>query len=168
MARSEIALSWHWNLVADIREAAAFAATVVGQSTEYISHGEIQTGLSPDGRRWADNLAELYAADFAERRDRDLLVGRNTDGAVCAFLVVAWEASARREFAVIEDMAVAPHLRGQGIGRELLALAQERIRQRGIDWVFLESGVANKGAHRFFEREGFDTVSHVFARKLGS
>ncbi|RIV84532.1 GNAT family N-acetyltransferase [Aurantiacibacter zhengii] len=168
MARSENGMDWRWNDATDARDAATFAASVVRLSTDYISHGEIQTGLSPDGQRWADNLAELYAADFAEPDDRDMLVGRDAEGTVCAFLVIAWESSARREFAVIEDMAVAPQLRGKGVGSELLALALERIRQRGIEWVFLESGVANEAAHRFFEREGFNTVSHVFARKLGS
>ena len=159
-------LTFRWNDPADAGDAAAFAGRIIAQAPEYISHGEIQTGLSEDGTSWAPNLAELYAADFADPGDRDLLVGRDPAGEVRAFLIVAWEASERRKFAVIEDMAVDPELRSHGIGAQLLALAEERIRARGIDWVFLESGLGNDKAHHFFERAGFRMTSHVFARRL--
>lgn len=163
---SEDNIDWRWNDQGDRKDAAAFAASTVGQSPDYISHGEIQTGLSEDGKNWAVNLGELYAADFADPGERDLLVGRDGSGDVCAFLMVAWESSPRRSFAVIEDMAVHPSLRGKGIGHRMLAMARARIQERGIEWVFLESGLNNEAAHRFFAREGFRTVSHVFAQKL--
>lgn len=159
-------LSFRWNDPADRLDAAAFAGAVIAQSAAYISHGEIQTGLSDDGETWVPNLAERYAEDFADPGERDMLVGRDGEGRVVAFLIVAWEASARRQFAVIEDMAVDPVLRGQGIGSQLLALAEARIRERGIEWVFLESGLDNEGAHHLFEQAGFRVVSKVFARRL--
>ncbi len=159
-------LEYSWNNPADAADAAAFAGRIIAQAPEYISHGEIQTGLSDDGKNWVPDLAERYAQDFADLRDRDLLVGRASDGRVVAFLIIAWEESPRRKFAVIEDMAVDPELRSQGIGAQLLALAEERIGARGIEWVFLESGLGNEHAHRFFERAGFHMTSHVFARQL--
>lgn len=159
-------LSYSWNDSDVAAEAAAFAASVIGSQPSYISHGEIQTGLSPDGEHWAADLAALYTADFSDPGDRDMLVSRDEAGAIRGMLIVAWEASQRRRFAVIEDMAVDPVCRGEGIGGEMLALAQERIRARGIEWVFLESGLGNEEAHRFFERAGFRMTSHVFARKL--
>ena len=159
-------LSYRWNDPADTADAAAFAGAIIARAPEYISHGEIQTGLSDDGKTWVPDLAERYAADFADPGDRDMVVGRDDQGQVRAFLIVAWEETPRRRFAVIEDMAVDPSLRSQGIGARLLALAEERIRARGVDWVFLESGLGNESAHRFFERAGFHMTSHVFARRL--
>jgi ribosomal protein S18 acetylase RimI-like enzyme len=81
-------------------------------------------------------------------------------------VILAWEASSRRQFAVLEDMAVEPSLRSLRIGERLLGEVEARVRARGIDWLFLESGVENEGAHRFFERHGFGTISHVFAKRL--
>lgn len=154
-----------WNEDAGIADAAAFAAEVIGAAPEYISHGEIQTGLSDDGESWVPGLAGLFASDFANRGDRDLLVVRH--GAdVVGLLVVAFETGERRTFAVIEDMAVAPALRSQGLGSRILREAMDRIKARSVEWVFLESGLRNHEAHAFFEREGFTMTSHVFARRI--
>lgn len=152
---------------ATARAAAAFAGRVIGSDTRYISHGEIQTALSPDGRHWADDLAGLYAEDFATLGDeRDLLVAETEAGDIVGMVILAWEASSRRQFAVLEDMAVEPSLRSLRIGERLLGEVEARVLSRGIDWLFLESGIGNEGAHRFFERHGFATVSHVFAKRL--
>jgi ribosomal protein S18 acetylase RimI-like enzyme len=152
---------------ATARSAAAFAGRVIGSDARYISHGEIQTGLSPDGVRWAEDLAKLYAQDFSELcEERDLLVAQTLAGEVVGMVILAWESSSRRQFAVLEDMAVEPALRSLRIGERLLLEAELRVKERGIDWLFLESGLGNAGAHRFFERHGFETVSHVFAKRL--
>ncbi|TGX56034.1 GNAT family N-acetyltransferase [Sphingomonas gei] len=163
---SQISLEWN-NAAGIARAAADFASRVIGSDARYISHGEIQTGLSPDGKRWADNLDALYAADFAELGDvRDLLTGRDGQGAIVAMAIVAWEATSRRRFAVLEDMAVDPALRSLGIGEQVLRAVEGRVAERGIDLLFLESGLDNHGAHRFFERSGFHTVSHVFMKQV--
>jgi ribosomal protein S18 acetylase RimI-like enzyme len=161
------ALSFRWNHKDDAAPAAAFAGRIIGAAPEYISHGEIQTGLSDDGKSWVPDLAALYAKDFADPGDRDMLVARDEDGEVRAILIIAWEENPRRRFAVIEDMAVDPALRSHGIGRQMLQLAEARIHERGVEWVFLESGRENAGAHGFFEREGFEKLSSVFGRRLG-
>lgn len=159
-------IRFHWNAPEDIADAAAFAARVIGGQSSYISHGEIQTGLSDDGLRWIDDLGARFARDFAEPGDRDILVARAADGAICGLLIVAFEHGAHRSFAVIEDMAVDPETRSRGIGQSLLELAMEHIAGRKIDWVFLESGLANEGAHSFFEKSGFRKLSNVFGKRL--
>jgi GNAT superfamily N-acetyltransferase len=147
--------------------AADLAGRIIGSQPSYISHGEIQTGLSPDGKSWAPDLTDLYRADLLDLgEERDLAVARDGDGALIGFAIVAWEESSRRKFAVLEDMVVDPALRSHGVGSKLLALVEEAVRGRGIEWLFLESGLGNHGAHRFFEREGFETVSHVFSKRL--
>ncbi len=161
------ALAFRWNHKDDTAPAAAFAGQIIGAAPEYISHGEIQTGLSDDGKSWVPDLAARYAEDFADPGDRDMLVARDEGGDVRAILIIAWEENPRRRFAVIEDMAVDPALRSHGIGKMMLQLAEARIRERGVEWVFLESGRENEGAHGFFEREGFEKLSSVFGRRLG-
>ncbi len=160
-------LSWDKS-VAVASEAAVFAAKIIGQHAPYISHGEIQTGLSDDGRTWVADLDERYREDFLEfGDDRDLLTARLPDGALAGIAIVAWEESPRRRFAVLEDMAVDPDQRSSGIGALLLGEVDRAVKKRGIDWLFLESGKDNVRAHAFFERHGFNELSHVFAKRLG-
>ena len=161
-----VTLDLRWNASEDIEPAAGFASRVIGQGVDYISHGEIQTGLSPDGRSWADNLPALYQADFSDLGDRDLLVARTPDEAIAAVAILAWEETPRMRFAVIEDLVVDPALRSAGVGAQMIAALTARVQERGVEWVFLESGLRNERAHAFFRRHGFAEVSHVFARRL--
>ncbi|AHE53325.1 GNAT family N-acetyltransferase [Sphingomonas sanxanigenens] len=147
--------------------AASFAAAIIGQDTAYISHGEIQTGLSIDGAHWAPDLARLYASDFADfGEERDLLIARTPDGSIAGIAILAWEESSRRRFAVLEDMVVAPLNRSSGVGGQLVRLVEERVKERGVAWLFLESGLRNERAHQFFEREGFHMTGHVFVKQI--
>lgn len=53
----------------------------------------------------------------------------------------------------IEDLAVDPHHRSQGIGRQLLNEAKRWARSRGAARLALDSAEARTDAHRFYERE---------------
>ena len=53
----------------------------------------------------------------------------------------------------VEDLAVDPARRSQGIGRRLLEAAKDWARERGATHLELDSGEARVDAHRFYERE---------------
>jgi len=53
----------------------------------------------------------------------------------------------------VEDLAVSPEHRSQGVGRDLLEAAKDWARQRGATHLELDSGEARHDAHRFYERE---------------
>jgi GNAT superfamily N-acetyltransferase len=53
----------------------------------------------------------------------------------------------------VEDLAVSPEHRSQGIGKALLDAAKEWARERGATHLELDSGEARADAHRFYERE---------------
>jgi ribosomal protein S18 acetylase RimI-like enzyme len=169
MTRDTAALTLAWDKSAvAAREAAAFAGRIIGMHAPYISHGEIQTGLSDDGQTWVPDLAARYEADFLDLgEERDLLTARTPDGTLAGIAIVAWEETPRRKFAVLEDMAVDPDQRSSGIGAALLDAVDARVKARGVEWLFLESGKDNLRAHAFFERHGFAELSHVFAKRLG-
>lgn len=147
-------------------EAGAFAARVIGAQASYISHGEIQTGLSLDGKTWISDLGERHTRDFADPGDRDMLVARDGDEVLVGFGIVAWRLEDPMPYGVIEDIAVEPDLRGHGLGGEILDRLVAEVVHRGGKWVFLESGLHNDDAHRFFERHSFEEVSRVFGRRL--
>jgi GNAT superfamily N-acetyltransferase len=53
----------------------------------------------------------------------------------------------------VEDLAVSPDHRSQGVGKALLDAAKDWARERGATHLELDSGEARKDAHRFYERE---------------
>lgn len=160
-------MSMVWDQGEAAAEAAAFAAANIGAQASYISHGEIQTGLSADGKSWIGNLEERYREDFANPGDsREMLIVRRQDGRIAAIGIIAWENQGELHYGTIEDLAVDPTLRGSGIGAFMVDQLTERLRGRGCTWAFLESGLGNEGAHRLFERKGFRMTSHVFGQQL--
>ena len=53
----------------------------------------------------------------------------------------------------VEDLAVSPDHRSQGVGKALLDAAKDWARDRGATHLELDSADARDDAHRFYERE---------------
>jgi ribosomal protein S18 acetylase RimI-like enzyme len=58
----------------------------------------------------------------------------------------------------VMSLAVAPPLRGHGIGADLVARVAEEARSADLRFVSLDVDVDNDRAIRFYEREGFVRV----------
>ncbi len=54
----------------------------------------------------------------------------------------------------VEDLAVSPEHRSQGVGKDLLDAAKDWARERGATHLELDSADTRADAHRFYEREG--------------
>ena len=149
-------------------QAAEFFARVIAADPAYISHGEIQTGLSLDGKTWAPDLAQRFLNELGAYDDsRSLALARDGKGSITAAANVSWSVETPEvPFATLQDMAVEPALRSSGIGAALMAFVEGEARARGMRWLFLESGKNNARAHAFFERFGLHEVSHVFAKRF--
>lgn len=66
----------------------------------------------------------------------------------------------------VEDLAVHPDHRSQGIGKRLLDEAKRWAQSRGLKRLALESGEARRDAHRFYDREQPDWRSITFGWEL--
>jgi GNAT superfamily N-acetyltransferase len=66
----------------------------------------------------------------------------------------------------VEDLAVSPDHRSQGVGKALLDAAKQWARERGATHLELDSGDARPDAHRFYEREDPSWTSRCFAWEL--
>ncbi len=66
----------------------------------------------------------------------------------------------------VEDLAVSPQHRSQGVGKELLDAARDWARDRGATHLSLSSAEARADAHRFYEREEPDQRSLLFGWDL--
>lgn len=59
------------------------------------------------------------------------------------------------ENAYLENIAVKPRARSNGIGRMLIEAAQEEAKRRGKKYLWLHTAENNVMAHKLFEREGW-------------
>lgn len=66
----------------------------------------------------------------------------------------------------VEDLAVSPEYRSQGVGKALLEAAKEWGRERGATHLELDSGEDRADAHRFYEREGPSWRSRQYSWEL--
>ncbi|HEU4981001.1 MAG TPA: GNAT family N-acetyltransferase [Solirubrobacterales bacterium] len=66
----------------------------------------------------------------------------------------------------VEDLAVGPAHRSQGVGRSLLDAAKEWARERGATHLELDSGETRTDAHRFYERQDPSWRSVSYAWEL--
>jgi len=57
-----------------------------------------------------------------------------------------------------EDFVVAPHLRGMGIGSDMLAYAIGQSLERGVHRIGIAVGIGNPSARSLYERRGFVLV----------
>ena len=152
-------------------ELADFFAANVG--SDYISHAELQGGRALSPTEWRSDLREILRAEIEPRLiagspgpDGKPIAIAEQDGALGALAYVTFAGSAPVPFAVIEDLIVTSALRGHGVGKAVIDWIATQARAQGIRRLFLESGITNKRAHDFFEREGFRPVSMVMMKSL--
>jgi GNAT superfamily N-acetyltransferase len=68
----------------------------------------------------------------------------------------------------IGGLVVSNSVRGGGIGRQLVAKAEQWAKEQGVQNMLVRSRVTREGAHRFYVREGYTQtkISAVFTKQL--
>ena len=92
-------------------------------------------------------------------------VGNEMAGWIHVAIVHHLQAESRAE---IGGLVVGAHVRSKGIGRELVARAEEWALRQGVNSVVVRSQIARQDAHRFYLREGYrqTKISAVFTKLL--
>jgi GNAT superfamily N-acetyltransferase len=67
---------------------------------------------------------------------------------------------------IMEGVVVASTYRQSGIGRKMVARALELCREGGCYKMMLSSNLAREGAHRFYERLGFERHGYSYRVEL--
>ncbi|HJD23807.1 MAG TPA: GNAT family N-acetyltransferase [Firmicutes bacterium] len=70
-----------------------------------------------------------------------------------------------RPFLLVENMAVAPQSRRQGVGRALLGELERRAVEAGCSQMLLVTESDREEAHRFYESMGFGKGTHSGFKK---
>lgn len=115
-------------------------------------------------REAAEMARYLSAFDAMQHEPHNLLiVGEDDTGRIVATyqltLISGLSLSAMRR-AQVESVRVASHLRGTGIGGQMLTEVKQRARDAGCGLVQLTMNQSRSLSHRFYEAHGFE-ASHV-------
>jgi GNAT superfamily N-acetyltransferase len=117
---------------------------------------------------WDARRASVALRQAIESHDCAVLVAEADDGALIGFITGYQDLhSVRYGYrAWVEDLAVDPERRSQGVGKALLDAAKDWARERGATHLELDSALARTDAHRFYEREGSQYKSFSFGWEL--
>jgi len=69
------------------------------------------------------------------------------------------------ERGLVENLYVVPDHRGEGIGSELLSVAEKRLQERGVETISVESMAQNRAARRFYRRHGYEPHRVEFEKR---
>jgi GNAT superfamily N-acetyltransferase len=123
-----------------------------------------QLGYALETVEIAARIARVAAAE-----GHYLMLAEGTDGAPDALLHVFGRAVLEKPAeAVVQALVVRDGLRGRGLGRAMMALAEAWARQAGYRHISLSSQVSRDDAHAFYERLGYAryATSHQFRKAL--
>lgn len=90
---------------------------------------------------------DTQGVQLIARDERSLAAGFAT-------LFWSWDTTEARQIAIMHDLFVAPHARGQGVAEQLIGVCVELCRQRGamrLDW---QTGPENLRAQAVYDRIG--------------
>jgi GNAT superfamily N-acetyltransferase len=116
---------------------------------------------------WDERRAAVALRQAIESHDSAVLVA-DDDGALIGLITGYQDLhSVRYGYRVwVEDLAVDPERRSEGVGKALLDGAKDWARERGATHLELDSALARTDAHRFYEREGSQYKSFSFGWEL--
>lgn len=126
--------------------------------------------FAPPGSKpaaWEEKRAVVALRQAIESHDAAILVAESSGRLVGLCTAYQDLHSVRFGYrAWVEDLAVDPEERSQGVGKALLDAAKAWALERGATHLELDSALARTDAHRFYEREGAEYKSFSFGWTL--
>ena len=138
----------------------------------------IRQGVISDAEDIVDLLGELgYSSTGADVEARlNLVKGSSSDAIIVATRwnrVIAFLSLHVIPYFTTGDLvgrvsafAVKESARNQGIGRQMMAAAEEQAREMGCKAIEVTSADHREGAHAFYTRLGYPKTSATFFKKL--
>ncbi|MGA7489852.1 MAG: GNAT family N-acetyltransferase [Xanthobacteraceae bacterium] len=123
-----------------------------------------------NGRVLPMSHARRLLARFAEYPDYKLYVAECDDEIVGSFALLVMDNLGHlgRPSAIVEDVVVAPHMQGRGIGRAMMAFARDISAAKRCYKLVLSSNARRTRAHSFYQSLGFEPHGLSFALDLAS
>jgi GNAT superfamily N-acetyltransferase len=105
---------------------------------------------------WCYDDAAIVTEYFDDAFEPETVIGVEIDGRLVGKLelFLGWKSTSER-FGLIRRFVIHPDWRGRGIGRRLLAAAEEEARRAGCAFLELSVDEENPGARRLYGSSGF-------------
>lgn len=137
---------------------------------------EIAAGDAEAAGKLSGELGSVVPGDVMRQRIQKL-AGRDDhtvyvallDGTVAGWIDIGIVQHLHGEaYGEIGGLVVSAEHRSAGIGRQLVARAEEWVRERGVPQMLVRSRDSREAAHRFYLREGYrrSKTSAVFSKPL--
>jgi ribosomal-protein-alanine N-acetyltransferase len=108
---------------------------------------------------------------FAEARGAFVVIAEDALelGAMAGFVIAQLEGKAPEQYGYVVTIDGALEWRRGGLGGQLLARAEQKVREAGVERMGLHVAVDNEAAIRFYERLGYQCVGVAkrFYREAG-
>lgn len=138
-------------------------------TTDYISHSEIQYGRAISTQQWHQHIAQQFQSELdnaisSQISDQEIAISLDEEKLLGVAMLSYTKAAIY--FATLDDLIISSQARGMGIGSQFIDWIEHEMKIKGINHLFLESGIQNQSAHHFFEKKGFTPVSVTMMKKL--
>ncbi len=156
----------------DALRVARAVAEIIVADPGYICLDEYEDGLSVEGA-WrhdaVERLTRYFSSEAVKPNHPRRLAGMFADdGRILGGAVVYFGDAGFERYMKIEDVAISPEARGEGLGRALMDFLTDEARKAGCARLLLEAGAHNPRAQAWFEALGFRPLSTVMTCSLKS
>ena len=124
--------------------------------------------LSQLGYELNTNEVERCYNAVRERGDHAVFVAEE-DGRIIGFLhLYERPAFDKPPEVIVQAIVVDQSLRGAGIGKTIMSMAERWALERGFSSIALTSNISRSGAHSFYNRLGYkiEATSHLLRKQL--
>jgi GNAT superfamily N-acetyltransferase len=120
------------------------------------------------GYRVSVETMERRISEFQNRHDHAVFIAHIDDVAVGWIDVGIVHHLQSEPYGEIGGFVVSENYRGKGMGKQLIARAEEWMHEHGLRRALVRSQISREPAHRFYLREGYARVktSAVFEKRL--
>ena len=112
------------------------------------------------------NFVERMAEIFAAGAEMAVVVVDGEVAGITVFRILEKTFSGRELYC--DDLVTDEARRSSGVGRALMRYMEKVARERGCEFLTLDSGCRREQAHKFYFREGLTITSFHFTRQLAT
>ncbi|MCP4571794.1 MAG: GNAT family N-acetyltransferase [bacterium] len=136
----------------------------------WVEFMDFHTTLDPDFVRGQDSVAHWteYVTGLLDAADHCVLVADDEDVLAGYIVAIAKEIPPYRtirKYGYLQEIGVARRFRRQGVGRRLVAAAEEWMRAQGVPHAEVRIYVNNDASQRLFRSAGFAPHTEVLHKK---
>lgn len=129
----------------------------------------VETEITPLLLSLRPDLTPVAARGFLRQAHAEgyvLTIATGADNSCCALAGHRILTTSRGRILFLEDLAVAADMREEGIGGKFMQYLQQLAKRSDCDRLELDTGTANHGAQRFYEKNQLEWVAMHFSQDI--